>query len=155
VAVEDLDNGGNLAFRRPVTASSQHTGANYPACSIVDGDRSAGSWAGGNGWNDATYKTWPDSVDIDLGGPKQVARLDLYTLDTERYPASLAGLRDWDVQARVGGAWQTVARVRGNTAGVRRSEFQPVTADAVRIVTLASNGAGDFSRIIEAEVYGP
>ncbi|MGW0808498.1 discoidin domain-containing protein [Nonomuraea sp. NPDC002799] len=152
VSVDRLDNGGNLALRRPVTASSQHVNANYPACSIADGDRSSNGWAGGNGWNDATSKTWPDTVAVALGEAKQVSRVDLYTMDTERYPASSAGLRDWDVQAQVGGQWQTVAQVRGNTAGNVRSDFAPVTADAVRIVALASNGANDYTRIIEVEV---
>ncbi|MGR6917585.1 discoidin domain-containing protein [[Actinomadura] parvosata] len=151
VPVDGLDNGGNLALRRPVTASSQHTNANYPPCSVADGDRSSNGWAGGNGWNDATARAWPDTLSIALGGPRQVSRVDLYTLDTERYPASRYGLRDWDVQAQVGGQWQTVAQVRGNTAGTARSDFAPVTADAVRIVALASNGANDYTRVIEVE----
>ncbi|MFC7584802.1 discoidin domain-containing protein [Nonomuraea antimicrobica] len=151
VPVDGLDNGGNLALRRPVTASSQHTNANYPPCSIVDGDRSSNGWAGGNGWNDATARAWPDTVAIALGNARQVSRVDLYTLDTERYPASRHGLRDWDVQVQVGGQWQTVAQVRGNTAGTARSDFAPVTTDAVRIVALASNGANDYTRIIEVE----
>ncbi|MFB4276737.1 MULTISPECIES: discoidin domain-containing protein [unclassified Nonomuraea] len=152
VPVDRLDNGGNFALRRPVTASSQHVNANYPPCSIADGDRSSNGWAGGNGWNDATGRAWPDTVAIALGGTRQVSRVDLYTLDTERYPAATFGLRDWDVQAQVGGQWQTVAQVRGNTAGNARSDFAPVGADAVRIVALASNGANDYTRIIEVEV---
>ncbi|MFC4015333.1 discoidin domain-containing protein [Nonomuraea purpurea] len=152
VPVDRLDNGGNLALRRPVTASSQHVNANYPPCSIADGDRSSNGWAGGNGWNDATGRVWPDTVSIALGGAKQVSRVELFTLDTERYPAASFGLRDWDVQAQVGGQWQTVAQVRGNTAGSARSDFAPVSAEAVRIVALASNGANDYTRIVEVEV---
>ncbi|GAA2216462.1 hypothetical protein GCM10009850_119310 [Nonomuraea monospora] len=152
VPVDGLDNGGNLALRRPVTASSQHVNANYPPCSVADGDRSSNGWAGGNGWNDATARAWPDTLAIALGGARQISRVDLYTLDTERYPASRYGVRDWDVQAQVGGQWQTVAQVRGNTAGSARSDFAPVTADAVRIVALASNGANDYTRVIEVEV---
>ncbi|MGI5282101.1 discoidin domain-containing protein [Nonomuraea polychroma] len=152
VPLDRLDNGGNLALHRPVTASSQHTNANYPPCSVVDGDRSSNGWAGGNGWNDATARAWPDTVAISLGGPKQVSRVDLYTLDTERYRASRYGVRDWDVQAQVSGQWRTVAQVRGNIAGNVRSDFAPVTADAVRIIALASNGANDYTRIIEVEV---
>jgi hypothetical protein len=152
VPVDRLDNGGNLALRRPVTASSQHTNANYPPCSVADGDRSSNGWAGGNGWNDATARSWPDTIAVALGGARQVSRVDLYTLDTERYPASRYGVREWDVQAQVNGQWQTVAQVRGNTAGSVRSDFAPVTADAVRIVALASNGANDYTRIIEVEV---
>ncbi|MFI6738683.1 discoidin domain-containing protein [Nonomuraea sp. NPDC050451] len=152
VTLDQLDNGGNLALRRPVTASSQHTNANYPPCSVADGDPGSNGWAGGNGWNDATARAWPDTVSIALGGPKQISRVDLYTLHTERYPASIYGLRDWDVQAGLNGQWQTVAQVRGNTAGSVRSDFAPVTADAVRIVALASNGANDYTRITEVEV---
>ncbi|MGP3960280.1 discoidin domain-containing protein [Nonomuraea sp. 3N208] len=152
VTLDRLDNGGNLALRRPVTASSQHTNANYPPCSIADGDTSSNGWAGGNGWNDATGRTWPDTVSVALGGAKQVSRVDLYTLNTERYPAATFGLRDWDVQTGLNGQWQTVAQVRGNVAGSVRSDFAPVTADAVRIVALASNGANDYTRIIEVEV---
>ncbi|WP_406312249.1 discoidin domain-containing protein [Streptosporangium sp. NBC_01639] len=153
VDVGELDNGGNLAFRRPVTASSQHTNANYPACSVVDGDRSSNGWGGGNGWNDATTSEWPDTIDVALGEPQQISRVDLYTMDTERYPASSAGVRDWDVQVRVDGQWSTVAQVRGNTAGMVRSDFTSVTTDAVRISVLASNGANDYSRIMEIEAY--
>ncbi|SEU26096.1 discoidin domain-containing protein [Nonomuraea wenchangensis] len=152
MTVDRLDNGGNFALRRPVTASSQHTNANYPPCSVADGDRSSNGWAGGNGWNDATARAFPDTVAIALGGARQISRVDLYTLDTERYPAYRYGVRDWDVQAQVGGQWQTVAQVRGNTAGTVRSDFAPVTADAVRVVALASNGANDYTRIIEVEV---
>ncbi|AWS48059.1 hypothetical protein DKM19_49105 [Streptosporangium sp. 'caverna'] len=153
VDVGELDNGGNLALHRPVTASSQHTGANYPLCSVVDGDRDSSGWAGGNGWNDATSRVWPDTLDIALGGPRRLSRVDLYTLDTERYPAAWLGLRDWDVRVREDGRWRTVAQVRGNTAGTVRSDFAPVTADAVRISTLASNGPDNYSRIIEVEAY--
>ncbi|WP_433442998.1 discoidin domain-containing protein [Nonomuraea sp. CA-141351] len=152
VTLDKLDNGGNFALYRPITASSQHTNANYPPCSIADGDSGSNGWAGGNGWNDATSRAWPDTVAIALGGAKQISRVDLYTLNTERYPASSVGLRDWDVQAGLNGQWQTVAQVRGNTAGSVRSDFAPVTADAVRIVALASNGANDYTRIIEVEV---
>lgn len=153
VELDDLDTGGNLALRRPVTASSTVASGNYPACSVVDGDPTSDDWAGGNGWNDGTSRGWPDTIEIALGSPQPVARVDLHTLNTERYPASTYGLRDWDVQARVGGQWQPVAQVRGNTAGSARSDFSPVTADAIRISTLASNGANDYSRITEIQVF--
>lgn len=154
VELDDLDTGGNLALRRPVTASSTVASGNYPACSVVDGDPTSDDWAGGNGWNDGTSRGWPDTLEIALGGPQQVARVDLHTLNTERYPASTYGLRDWDVQARVDGQWQTVAEARGNTAGSARSDFAPVSADAIRIHTLASNGANDYSRVTEVQVFG-
>lgn len=153
VDVGELDNGGNHALRRPVTASSQHLNANYPPCSVADGDSGSNGWAGGNGWNDATSRAWPDTVDIALGGPVSLSRVDLHTLDTERYPASSVGLRDWDVQVRSDGQWRTVAQVRGNIAGSVRSDFPAVVADAIRISALASNGSNDYTRIIEVAAY--
>ncbi|GLW12060.1 hypothetical protein Misp01_71880 [Microtetraspora sp. NBRC 13810] len=152
VALDDIENGGNLALRRPATASSTVLSGNYPACGAVDGDSTSDGWAGGNGWNDGTSRVWPDTFDVTLDGPHQLSRVDLYTLDTERYPAAKYGLRDWDVQVRAGGQWQTVAQVRGNVAGLVSSRFTPVTADAIRILTLGSN-SGDYSRIIEVEAY--
>ena len=151
VGIDDLDNGGNLALRRPAAASSTVLSGNYPACGVVDGDNTSDGWAGGNGWNDGTSRVWPDTLDITLGAPRQISRVDLYTLDTERYPAVKVGLRDWDVQVRVAGEWRTVAEVRGNVTGMVRSDFTAVNGDAVRIVTLASN-SGDYSRVIEVEV---
>jgi hypothetical protein len=47
-----------------------------------------------------------------------------------------------------------VAQVRGNTAGLVSSTFTPTLASAVRIWTLAGNGANDYSRIVELEIYG-
>jgi hypothetical protein len=77
----------------------------------------------------------------------------LHTLDSARYPAARNGLRDYDVRLRAGGAWTTVAQVRGNVAGVVESRFDPVVADAVEIVGLAAND-GTYSRIVELEVWG-
>jgi hypothetical protein len=43
--------------------------------------------------------------------------------------------------------------VRGNLVGLVSSTFAPVTATAVRILTLASNEGVTYSRVVELEVY--
>ncbi|MFI5729884.1 discoidin domain-containing protein [Kribbella sp. NPDC051587] len=146
------DTTGNLARYVPVTASSEHLPV-YPACGAVDGDRDSEHWAKTTGWNDATKGTFPDWLQVAFDQPQSVGRVDLYTLNSKQYPAAGYGLKDWDVQAQVGATWQTVAEVRGNTAGLKSSTFTPVTATAIRIRTLASNEGPTYSRIVELEAY--
>lgn len=146
------DNSGNLARFVPVSASSEHLPV-YPACGAVDGDRDSEHWAKTTGWNDATKGNFPDWLQVTFDQPQSVGRVDLYTLDSKQYPAAEYGLKDWDVQAKVGDAWQTVAEVRGNLAGLNSSTFTPVTATAVRILALASNEGPTYSRVVELEVY--
>ncbi|GAA2458657.1 hypothetical protein GCM10010191_93320 [Actinomadura vinacea] len=144
----------DLACGRPVTASSEDASGRYPAASVTDGNLNGEEFGVGNGWNDATSRAWPDTLDVDLGGTRRISAVVLHTLAGNRYAASRYGLRDWDVEVREDGEWTTVARSRSNTSGRVPMTFDPVEADAVRIVCLGSND-GRFSRIIELEVFGP
>jgi len=76
----------------------------------------------------------------------------VYTLDSARYRAADWGLRDYDVQALVGGAWTTVASVRGNTLGTVDSTFPQVSTIAVRLLIIDSNDH-TYSRVVELEAY--
>lgn len=143
--------GDNLALGEQATASSTH--GNFTLCGGVDGDKDSEHWDTLTGWNDGTRAAFPDTYDVALAAPATINRVELYTLDSARYPARANGLRDWDVQARVAGTWQTVAQVRGNTMGHVTSTFTPVQADAVRILCLDGNDH-TYSRIVELEVYG-
>ncbi len=144
--------GSNVALGEQATASSTH--GNFAVCGGVDGDNDSEHWDTLTGWNDGTRAVFPDNYAVALAEPTTISRVELFTLDSVRYPAATNGLRDWDVQVRSGtGDWQTVAQVRGNTAGHVTSTFDPVQADAVRILCLAGNG-NSYSRIVELEVYG-
>jgi hypothetical protein len=144
--------GSNVALGEQAAASSTH--GNFALCGAVDGDHDSEHWDTLTGWNDGTRAVFPDNYDVALAEPTTINRVELYTLDSVKYPAATNGLRDWDVQVRGGtGAWQTVAQVRGNTLGHVTSTFDPVQADAVRILCLAGNG-NTYSRIVELEVYG-
>jgi hypothetical protein len=143
--------GDNLALGEQATASSTH--GNFTLCGAVDGDHDSEHWDTLTGWNDGTRAAFPDTYDVALSAPATVNRVELYTLDSAKYPARVNGLKDWDVQVRVGGAWQTVAQVRGNIAGHVTSTFEPIQADAVRILCLDGNDH-TYSRIVELEVYG-
>lgn len=143
---------GNLVRYQQVTASSENL-PNYPACGAVDGDRDSSHWGTTTGWNDATKGTFPDWLQVTFDQPVQVGRVDLYTLDSTKYPASRYGLSAWDVEVQVDGAWQTVAQVRDNTLGEVSSTFATRTATALRVVTLASNEGVTYSRVVELEAY--
>jgi hypothetical protein len=147
-----VDTTGNLARYVPVTASTEHVPV-YPACGAVDGDHDQEHWGISTGWNDASRGTFPDWLQVTFDQPQSVGRAELYTLDSAKYPAAGYGLKDWDVQAQVGGSWQTVAEVRNNKAGLTSTTFTPVTATAVRILCLASNEGLTYSRIVELELY--
>ncbi|GAA2077168.1 discoidin domain-containing protein [Actinomadura alba] len=142
--------GDNLALGEQASASSTH--GNFDVCGAVDGNKNSNDWDTLTGWNDATRGVFPDTHQIALAEPATISRVETYTLDSARYPAARYGLRDFDVQVRVDGAWQTVHEVRANVVGHVTSTFDAVTADAVRIVGLASNN-GDYSRLVEVEVY--
>ncbi|ADB35806.1 coagulation factor 5/8 type domain protein [Kribbella flavida DSM 17836] len=144
--------GSNLALGEQPSASSTH--GNFAVCGALDGDKDSKHWDTLTGWNDGTRAVFPDSYDVALAAPATIDRVELYTLDSARYPARANGLRDWDVQVRTGtGDWRTVAQVRGNTRGHATSTFAPVEATAVRILALAANDNA-YSRIVELEVYG-
>jgi hypothetical protein len=143
---------GNLARFATVMASSEHLPV-YPACGATDGDHDSAHWATTTGWNDGTRGLFPDWLQVTFSQPETVSRVDLYTLDSTRYPAARYGLRDWDVQVDSGGQWTTVAQVRGNTAGLVSSAFAPVRTSGVRILALASNEGLTYSRVVELEVY--
>ena len=144
--------GDDVVLGEQASASSTH--GNFALCGAVDGDHDSEHWDTLTGWNDGTRAVFPDNYDVALAAPATINRVELYTLDSAKYPAATNGLRDWDVQVRSGtGDWQTVTQVRGNTLGHVTSTFDPVQADAVRILCLAGND-NTYSRIVELEVYG-
>ncbi|GAA1548494.1 hypothetical protein GCM10009804_01040 [Kribbella hippodromi] len=143
--------GDNLILGEQATASSTH--GNFTLCGAVDGDKDSEHWDTLTGWNDGTRAAFPDTYDVALATPATIGRVELYTLDSAKYPARVNGLRDWDVQVKQSGTWQTVAQVRGNTVGHVTSTFAPVSAEAVRVLCLDGNDH-TYSRIVELEAYG-
>ncbi|MDZ5441538.1 glycosyl hydrolase [Micromonospora sp. 4G57] len=133
-------------------ASASSTHPSFRPEGAIDGDRSSQRWGQGNGWNDATQGAFPDTLTVDFTMGAPVGRVDLYTIDSSQFPASGWGVRDADVQALVGGQWRTVAQIRGNTDGLVRRTFDPVTATALRVIVRSANDNA-YSRIVELEGY--
>ena len=118
-------------------------GPALPASAAISGDwtcyGSAGAWNGSRrGWDEAEdgKDTFPDTFEVRLGEPADVARVRVY----HDYGAWERLLRDYDVQAHAGGQWRTVAEVRGNRYGfVQDHRFEPVRTDRVRLLIHAVN----------------
>ncbi|NLS90748.1 MAG: hypothetical protein GXX96_01005 [Planctomycetaceae bacterium] len=92
-----------------------------------------------DGWNRAVggnRNAWiPDLAEpsphwIQLALPEPAEAASLHVSFQTREDAGV----DFDVQALVDGAWQTVARVRGNEQRRRVIQFDPVRTTAVRLV---------------------
>jgi hypothetical protein len=151
-----------LASNGGVASASSTVGSNYPVSAVNDGDRRGLGWGNGGGWNDATYNTYPDWVQVDFSGSKTINEIDVFTIqDNYSSPAvptqvmtfSIYGITDFQVQYWNGSVWVTVpgGTVSGNNLVWRRFTFAPITTTKVRVnVTNALNG---HSRIVEVEAW--
>jgi hypothetical protein len=142
--------GDNRARGASVTTSSTHS--RFTAATVVDGMKDSANWDQGDGWNDASIREFPDWLAVNMGCAQAVGRVDVYTLDSSQFPAPRYGIRDFDLQVRVGESWRTVAEVRDNTQGHVRRTFPALMTDSVRLVVHSTND-GDHSRVLEVEVY--
>lgn len=110
----------DLALGQP--ASANHTRGNDPffgAARATDGDRTT-YWAADDDQLEAT-------VTVHLDGARPVNRAVF-----QEYVELGQRVRAWDLEARVDGEWQSVAR--GTTIGYKRiARFDAVTADALRL----------------------
>jgi hypothetical protein len=66
-----------------------------------------------------------------------------------RYPDCV---KDYDVEAEIGGSWKTIASARDNYVRRRTHAFDAVQATKLRLNVLATNGA-TAARVYEIRVY--
>ena len=144
-----------------VTASSTYTTA-YPAAAVNNGDRKGSNWGNGGGWNDGSYGTYPDWVQISFNGTKSIAEIDVFTLQdnhpapqepTETQTFTAYGITDFEVQYWDGAIWRVVpgGSVSGNNKVWRKFSFSPVTTTRIRV--LVTKALAGSSRITEIEAY--
>jgi hypothetical protein len=150
VVVKPVPARDNLLLGEQAVASS--TNGNMRLCGGVDGNTDSAQW-GASGWHDATKGVFPDTYGVDFVQPTTIGRVVVQTLDSAKYPASVMGIRDFDVQVRSNGVWSTVQEFRGNVTGLLTVAFAPRAVDGVQVVVHDSNDHG-YSRIIELEAYG-
>ncbi|HET9370219.1 MAG TPA: hypothetical protein VFO19_08225 [Vicinamibacterales bacterium] len=152
-----------LAKNGGVASASSVFGPAFQPAFAINGDRRGLAWGRGEGgWNDETPGKWPDWLEVHFAGARAIAEVHVFSVqdaaDTPADPLPAMtfrryGLVDFDVQAWIGSAWQTVpgGEVRGNDLVWRRITFAPITADRVRIYV--HKALESWTRIAEVEVY--
>ncbi len=134
------------------TASST-LNANFPAASIINGDRKGIGWAAGTGgWHDATHNTFPDSVEIQFSGLMSISEINIVTLqDNYNNPVepnlSMTfndfGIRDFKVWYRgTDGQWYLLSNVVGNNKVLRVFKFTSVDTDRIKVEVLVFRPVG-------------
>jgi len=150
-----------------VTASSTHSSGNFPASAAINGDRKGAGWGSGTGgWNDNTYNTWPDWLQVNFSGSRTINEIDVFTVQddsvnpsepTETMTFTEEGIVNftvqyWDASAS---AWTTVSggSVTGNDKVWKKFTFSDITTDKIRVTV---NGSLNYySRITELEAWTP
>ena len=149
---------GAVASASSITPNSQFPGYNFLPSVAIDGDRKSGL----NFWRDDTSNAYPDWLQVDFSGSKNISEIDVFTLqDNDQNPSdptqamtfSINGITAFDVQYWNGSAWVTVPNgsVSGNNQVWRQFTFSPITTSKVRV--LVNNALNSRSRIVELEAY--
>jgi len=145
------------------SASSTFTlaGNSFDASALNDGERAGANWGHGGGWNDATFGSFPDWVQIRFSRSRTIDRVVAYTLqdsygspvepsDTQAF--TLYGITDFVVQAWTGSRWTNLVTVTGNHLVKRTATFPPTTTSRIRVrITGSVDG---WSRLTEIEAWG-
>lgn len=148
---------GNLVFQMfegdevVVRASTNAGGGRRPENGLwhmVDGVLDLGETGGIDPynqlrWKDTTPNEFPDWLEIQMPAPRRVGRVVVYPFKKS--------LKDYAVQAWVGGEWKDVGKVAGKNDDRITHIFEPVTTDRIRIWITATNGP--HSWVTEVEVY--
>jgi hypothetical protein len=146
-----------------VATASSTLGPNYPASSVINGDRRGLNWGAGGGWNDGTQNAGPDWIEIAFNGSKTIDEVSVFSLqDTYTAPVEPTatmtfasfGLRAFQVQYWDGAAWVNIpgAAITNNNLVWRKFTFTPLTTTKIRVfITGALNG---YARSVEVEAWG-
>lgn len=169
--------GGNSNVARTGSARASTTySPNYPATSVIDGDRTGRNFGNGGGWNDGTENEYSsDWLQVAFSGTKTINKIVVVTLQDD--PANAVdpttatlfsptpdvgkGITAFEVQYWNGSRWTTVpnGNVVNNRNVLREFNFAPITTDRIRVAVHDSvrwfTRANDFSRIVEVEAWTP
>src|SRR4029077_4457243 len=149
---------GGIASASTTTPNSQFPGYNFVPAVTIDGDRRGGM----NFWRDDTANAYPDWLQVDFNGSKNITEIDVFTAQdndqhslepTQGMTFSLNGITAFDVQYWTGSAWITVPNgsVTGNNKVWRQFTFSPIATSKIRV--LVNNALNTHSRIVELEAY--
>jgi hypothetical protein len=126
----------------------------FGADNVIRGTHRPDKWT--NIW--ISQPSLPAHVELKWDSPQKFNTV-LLTFDTNtgrrengaffRYPDCV---KDYDVEANVGGTWKKIVEVRGNYVRRRAHAFDAVQATQLRLNVIATNGAPS-ARVYEIRVY--
>ena len=179
-----------------VTASNISVGRDVNT--VINGVTSSDEWDKGEGWECIFTRRRPEGIGwnrldprskIDYGsawlevqfkGEKIINKVTVYTLDSQKYPASRYGIKEAWLQVWKEYGWTNVSEIQGgqiisktnldrkSVGGKIVFKFDPVNTDKIRLVVFQSNdvnvaGGGwtndnktenSVARVVEIEVTG-
>jgi hypothetical protein len=150
-----------LAGNGGVASASSTFNAGYAPSGAIDNVRSGANWGNGGGWADGTPNSFPDWLQVNFNGAKNIDHVVVYSVQdnylspvepTDTMTFSLYGLVDFTVQGWDGANWVTLGTVSGNNLVKRTVNFSPYTTDRIRINI--TNALNIWSRITEVEAWG-
>ncbi len=135
----------------------------FPEASAINGDRTGRKWGSGGGWNDETSGSFPDWLQVDFSGQKNIDEINIVTLqdgfETAGEPTAETkftknGIKDFVVQYWNGRDWVTVqgGSITGNDLVIITFKFTPVSTTKIRVTVTAA--LQDYSRIVQFEAWG-
>lgn len=164
-ATASLDDRINVAAAAngAVAFASSTKNEDFPASSVIDGDRTGNNWSAGGGWADGTPGAFPDSLEIEFNDAMSIDEIDVFTIQDTWWnpiePTELMnffnnGVTAFEVQYLAGVNWVTVpgGTVTGNMKVWRKFTFAPVVTNKIRVKTNAAKSANSI--LIEVEAYG-
>jgi len=148
------------SFGTTASASSTHSSGNFPVESVNNGETTSDNWGtSGGGWKDGTQSEFPDYLTLTFDQIRTLNKVMIYTLDSDTYPASTYGIKDYELQYLAPNGdpnsdddWVTYTTVTSNTQGVMTHYLFSVSTQAIRLKINDSND-GEWSRVIEFEAY--
>jgi hypothetical protein len=142
--------GTNWCLAIKLTPQSQP----YTADNVIRGTHRPDKWT--NIW--ISESSLPQHVELAWNQPQSFTTV-LLTFDTNtgrreneaffRYPDCV---KDYELQAQVGGEWKTIASVTDNYQRRREHRIDRISADKLRLNVLATNGA-PMARVYEIRIY--
>ena len=143
------------------TASSIYYSA-YGASGVNNGDRKGANFGYGGGWNDGTYGSFPDWLEVAFNGSKTIDEVDVFSIQdsynnpiepTAATTVTFLGAADFTVQYWTGSQWLAVPNgvVRNNNLAWRKVTFAPLSTTRIRV--LVERGQDGWSRLAEVEAY--
>lgn len=102
------------------SAESNQSNPDHPPSEVIDGDTSSLDWDNGGGWEGglSRYRIKDllklSYVQVNLPGQKQVKRIEVYTLDSQKYPANEFGLRTYRLEYWHGTGWGNIESIKGD-----------------------------------------